>query len=171
MATLVNLIRFLKRPTDLYGTCYVPQCSKFFLEKSFKYQLKKWISKKVFIFYFWKVLKNFADSFRLIKSLRCCVVTSYPLSKTFCAKIPHKFSIGLVCGTFGGIGGPIEKGKFPFIYASVSLEWPAPTKSCTNWKLKSPWFLWFFDSCEICNLTLVDSLLFGGWPVSSILPS
>ena len=33
-----------------------------FLEKSIKYQLKKWISKKVFIFYFWKVLKlNFAN--------------------------------------------------------------------------------------------------------------
>ncbi len=30
MATLVNLKRFLKRPTDLDGTCYVPQCSKFF---------------------------------------------------------------------------------------------------------------------------------------------
>jgi hypothetical protein len=32
---------FLKRPTDLDGTCYVPQFSKFFLEKSIKYQLKK----------------------------------------------------------------------------------------------------------------------------------
>ncbi len=61
MATLVNSIRFLKRPTNLDGTCYVPQCSKFFLEKSIKYQLKKGISKKNFIFYFWKVLKlNFA---------------------------------------------------------------------------------------------------------------
>ncbi len=61
MATLVNLKRFLKRPTNLDGTCYVPQCSKFFLEKSIKYLLKKRISKKVFIFYFWKVLKlNFA---------------------------------------------------------------------------------------------------------------
>ena len=33
-----------------------------FLEKPIKYQVKKWISKKVFIFYFRKVLKpNFAD--------------------------------------------------------------------------------------------------------------
>jgi len=61
MATLVNLKRFLKRPTDLDGMCYVPQCSKFFLGKSIKYQLKKRISKKVLIFYFFKVLKlNFA---------------------------------------------------------------------------------------------------------------
>jgi hypothetical protein len=41
MATFVNLIRFLKKPTDLDGTCYVSQCSKFFFEKSIKYQLKK----------------------------------------------------------------------------------------------------------------------------------
>ena len=32
MATLVNLKRFLKRPTYLDGTCYLPQCSKLFLE-------------------------------------------------------------------------------------------------------------------------------------------
>ena len=30
MSTLVNLKRFLKRPTYLDGTCYVPQCSNFF---------------------------------------------------------------------------------------------------------------------------------------------
>ena len=50
MATLVNLKRFLNRPTYLDGSCYVPQCSKFFLEKSIKYQLKKRYSKKIFIF-------------------------------------------------------------------------------------------------------------------------
>ncbi len=40
-----------------------------FLEKSIKYQLKKWISKKVFIFCFWKVLKlNFAYFFHFFLS-------------------------------------------------------------------------------------------------------
>ncbi len=32
---------FSQMLTYLDGMCYVPQCSKFFLEKSFKYQLKK----------------------------------------------------------------------------------------------------------------------------------
>jgi hypothetical protein len=54
MATLVNLIRFLKRPTDLDVTCYDPQCSKFFLEKSIKLQLKNEFLKKFLFFIFEK---------------------------------------------------------------------------------------------------------------------
>jgi hypothetical protein len=61
MATLVNLIRFLKRPTDLDGTCYVPQCSKFFLEKSIKYQLKKGIQLLDFLKYLIYYLKYLVD--------------------------------------------------------------------------------------------------------------
>ncbi len=38
-----------------------------FLEKYIKCQMKKWINKKVFIFYFWKVPKlNFADKWPLL---------------------------------------------------------------------------------------------------------
>ncbi len=54
MGTWVNLIRFLKRPTDLDGTCYVPQCSKFVLEKSIKYFLKNEFLEKFLFFIFEK---------------------------------------------------------------------------------------------------------------------
>jgi hypothetical protein len=87
MATLVNLKRFLKRPKYLDGMCYVPQCSKYFLEKSIKYQLKKWVSNKVFIFYFRKVLKlNFAQKFlnRWWRSLWHIRVSRASLKKTTC---------------------------------------------------------------------------------------
>ncbi len=43
-----------------------------------------------------------------------------------------------------GIGVPIDKGKFPLIYASVALEWSGPAKSCTNLNPR--------DACGSLNL-------------------
>jgi len=54
MATLVNLIRFLKRPTDLDGTCYVPECSKFFKKNLSNTNWKIEFLKKFLFFIFEK---------------------------------------------------------------------------------------------------------------------
>ena len=109
------------------------------------------------------------DWLRLINS--CCIVAFHPPSYIFCAKILHNFSICIACVTYWGLVASSPNGKFPYIYVIFALEWSAPPKSCTNWKLKSLWCPWFFDSCKIFNVTCVGSLLFGGYPVSSILPS
>ncbi len=51
------------------------------------------------------LFKKFESTFfshdRIRLSNSCCVVASHPPSLTFCAKILHKFYIGLACGTFG----------------------------------------------------------------------
>jgi hypothetical protein len=72
-----------------------------------------------------RVCKKFESNFfscdwiRLINS--CFFLTFYPPSLNFCAKIPLKFSICLVCGTFLVLVVLLTNGKFPFIYPIVYI--------------------------------------------------
>ena len=93
------------------------------------------------------------DWMRLINS--CCVLTFYPPSLNFCAEIPLKFSISLSCGTFWWLVVLLPNGKFSFINAIVSLEERAPAKSCTNWKLKSPWCLCMNGKSRGCKHSVI----------------